>query len=468
MSRCGMEARSATTMRPLMSLPREIVSLDLLRKKLLRFDALAQPDGLALAVGDLNADGGLAGHALDEDAFGAQGETEVVAQAGDAAVLDAGLGLELEGGDHGAGVDLRHRAVHFELGTLGGEHGGQGLELIFVDRPLLVGTVQQGAGRQLEPAGNARQGGLCLLVAVGARGDFGDERDVAGGEGHGRHGSGKRRRRGGCEFSFDAGLNRLFRRAPGLHQLRADHRLLLGAALLQLLLSLRLGARGPPILEAIAQGEGESEARLQPQAERPEGEGGREIEGDSDGAGANQIGADQVEEVNEDIGGDASEQALDGDGVQPAPVPGEQSQEGGGKDEQRAGAEDARYRRFDLARAKPAPAEQAEKHRHQESGDPGKLQRQVAAVSADDADPVARRARRQRRGGGVERRVERRIGRDSEEKEERGDEQQEADKLVQPAIVRRSKDLRENLHVAYREVRQPEQGDYGRFLGNWG
>ena len=69
-------------------------------------------------VRDLDADGGFAGHALDEDGFGGHGEAEVVGEAGDAGVLDAGVGAELEGGDDGAGIDLRDLAVDAELGAL--------------------------------------------------------------------------------------------------------------------------------------------------------------------------------------------------------------------------------------------------------------------------------------------------------------------------------------------------------------
>ena len=41
-------------------------------------DDVAEPDGFAVAVGDLDADGGFAGHALDEDGLGGHGEAEVV------------------------------------------------------------------------------------------------------------------------------------------------------------------------------------------------------------------------------------------------------------------------------------------------------------------------------------------------------------------------------------------------------
>jgi hypothetical protein len=49
--------------------------------------------------------------------LGAHGEAEVVGEAGDAAVFDAGFGLELVGGDHGAGIDLDHLAADVELGA---------------------------------------------------------------------------------------------------------------------------------------------------------------------------------------------------------------------------------------------------------------------------------------------------------------------------------------------------------------
>ena len=54
-SRWGIPARSATTMRPLMSLPSASVSFDFWPMNSLRFDILAQPDDLAFAVRDLNA-----------------------------------------------------------------------------------------------------------------------------------------------------------------------------------------------------------------------------------------------------------------------------------------------------------------------------------------------------------------------------------------------------------------------------
>src|SRR6202041_272050 len=88
------------------------------------FDPVAEVDGFALVIGNLDADGAFAGHALDEDAFGAHGKAEVVCEAGDARVFDAGLGLELIRGDHGAGVDLDDLAADIELAAFLNEDFG--------------------------------------------------------------------------------------------------------------------------------------------------------------------------------------------------------------------------------------------------------------------------------------------------------------------------------------------------------
>ena len=108
-SRCGMDSSAATLMRPLMSLPSGIVRCECELRELVGLEHLAQADHFAPRVRHFDADGGLAGNALDQDRFGLQAEAEVLGEVGDAAVLDAGFGLELEGGDHRAGIDLHHR-----------------------------------------------------------------------------------------------------------------------------------------------------------------------------------------------------------------------------------------------------------------------------------------------------------------------------------------------------------------------
>ena len=139
-----------------------------------RLEHVAQVDGFALVVGDLDADGAFAGHALDEDGFGAHGEAEIVGQAGDAGVFDAGLGLELVGGDHGSGVDLDDLAADIELGAFFDQHAGLFAELVLADGLGAVAGVEQGAGRELEAADVFRGDGGGAEVGVGAavNGDF--------------------------------------------------------------------------------------------------------------------------------------------------------------------------------------------------------------------------------------------------------------------------------------------------------
>ena len=61
-----------------------------------RLEQFAQRDDLAVLVGNLDPDGGLAGNAIDEHRLGPHGQRQVVGQAGHLAVLHAGFGLELE------------------------------------------------------------------------------------------------------------------------------------------------------------------------------------------------------------------------------------------------------------------------------------------------------------------------------------------------------------------------------------
>src|ERR1035437_3068152 len=120
--------------------------------KLLRLDAVAQVDGLAAMVGDLDAYGVFAGHTLDEDGFGAHGKAKIVVQSGDARVLDAGFGLELVGGDHGAGIDLDDLAANVELVAFFHQDAGLIAQLVLADGLGPLAGVEQRAGRQLEAA----------------------------------------------------------------------------------------------------------------------------------------------------------------------------------------------------------------------------------------------------------------------------------------------------------------------------
>ena len=173
----------------------------------LRFDHFAQVDGLARAVGNLNANGAFAGHALDQNALGAHGEAEVVGQARDARVLHARLGLELVGGDHRAGVDLDHLAAHVEFGAFFDQHARLFAQLVLANTLGAVGGVQQRAGRHLEAADLLGSQGSGAQFGVGAfaDGDFVSGRGAGGGlvrgpRGGGIEAAGFKRRGDGARF----------------------------------------------------------------------------------------------------------------------------------------------------------------------------------------------------------------------------------------------------------------------------
>ena len=98
------------------------------------------------------------------------------------------------------------------------------------------------------------------------------------------------------------------------------------------------------------------------------------------------------------------------------------------------------------ARTEPACSQYAQQQRENKSTNTPKLQEQVGQNGANQANPVARRAGRRRCGGAVKRWIERRIGREREEKEERGDAHQEADQLVEPTVAGRGEDARKVIH----------------------
>ena len=113
-----------------------------------RLEQLAQRDLLADVVGHLDADGGLARQPVDDDRLGLQRQAQVVGQVGDLAVLDAGIGLELEGRDHRARVNLDDRAFDRELPALLFEQPRPFHQLALVDLALDLGRVEQRQRRQ--------------------------------------------------------------------------------------------------------------------------------------------------------------------------------------------------------------------------------------------------------------------------------------------------------------------------------
>jgi hypothetical protein len=96
-SRCGIVSSVATLMRPLMSFPIEMVRCECRILKFVGLDHLAQRDDLQLRVRRRDTHRRLARNALDQNGFGLEPEAKVLGEGCDAAVLDAGFGLEFEG-----------------------------------------------------------------------------------------------------------------------------------------------------------------------------------------------------------------------------------------------------------------------------------------------------------------------------------------------------------------------------------
>ena len=105
-------------MRPIRSLPSASVSFEGELTNSARLDDLAQRDGLPVLIRHFDADRGFARDALDQDGFGLQRQAQIVGQPGNAAVLDAGLRLELVGGDDRPGIDLRDVPADVEFAAL--------------------------------------------------------------------------------------------------------------------------------------------------------------------------------------------------------------------------------------------------------------------------------------------------------------------------------------------------------------
>ena len=79
-SRCGMDSSAATLMRPLMSLPSEIVSGDGESRNSSDSRIWRRLMTSRLRVRHFDADRRLAGNALDQDRFGLQAEAEIFGQ----------------------------------------------------------------------------------------------------------------------------------------------------------------------------------------------------------------------------------------------------------------------------------------------------------------------------------------------------------------------------------------------------
>ena len=119
----------------------------------LRFEQLTKRDLLAGQVGNLNADRRFAWDSLDEHRLRLHREAEVVGQAGNLAVLDPGIRLELVGGHHGAGMDLGDDAFDGEFAALVLEEPCRVHQLSLIDFLLSLRGVEQRHRREHEARG---------------------------------------------------------------------------------------------------------------------------------------------------------------------------------------------------------------------------------------------------------------------------------------------------------------------------
>src|ERR1051325_10026973 len=112
-------------------------------------DNFAQSDGLPFIVRDFDTDGGFAGNALDEDGFRLQGQAQIFGQTDNAAVLDAGFGLEFERGDDRSRVDLRDAPLDVKFEALGFNRPRALLQLVFIELLAALTFTQQRRRREL-------------------------------------------------------------------------------------------------------------------------------------------------------------------------------------------------------------------------------------------------------------------------------------------------------------------------------
>ncbi len=92
------------------------------------FDQLAEVDGFALGVGQLDADDVAAGNDGDADGHGAHGAGDVVGEADDARGFCAAGWFEFEQCDDGAGLGVLDFAFDAEVGERVLKHTGLRLE----------------------------------------------------------------------------------------------------------------------------------------------------------------------------------------------------------------------------------------------------------------------------------------------------------------------------------------------------
>ena len=158
--------------------------------------------------------------------------------------------------------------------------------------------------------------------------------------------------------------------------------------------------------------------------------------------------------MNQEIAEDASHQAFDRDHAFPTHLTGQQRQQGGNEHEEPDCAEALGHWGLHFDGAKPACAQHGRKDHEQEGSNAKELEQGIRGVGAHYADPIARRVRPGQHGGAIPRGIERRVGDESEGKEERRDAHQESDQLVESPVPCGHKNRRQIIHEGRKDRRR--------------
>ena len=134
-------------------------------------DHLAQQNLLPIGVGDFDSDCRFSRQSVDAHRLCLEGQTQVVHQVGDAAVLDSGFRLEFVGGDDRAGMNVQNLPVNAELPALLGQLAGTLQQFFLSDVRLPAGGLEQvdGGSREVGLRSPCRPPGSGLLrVGLGS------------------------------------------------------------------------------------------------------------------------------------------------------------------------------------------------------------------------------------------------------------------------------------------------------------